>query len=134
MAVISEGATLQFNGETLGEVISISFSGSRGTIETSHLGTEGGKTFLAAKLYEGEISVECYADPANATVHADVEAYLAAATPTQGGGAALVFTLGSSAGSYTCTGIPTGIETSVGLEAAATTTYSFKLTSTIVAA
>ena len=138
MAIISEGATLTFASANLGEIISINFSSSRGTIETSNLATTGGKTFLAAQLYEGEITVECYTDVAG-TGHSDIEAYLNGSSPTQGSGGALVFTLGIASGdsagaTYTCTAIPTAMETGVGLESATTTSYTFKLTSTITVA
>ena len=130
MATLGEGSTLSFGGTLLGSIISISFSSARGTIETTSLDTAGGgKTFLQATFYEGEVSVECYADPGG-TGHTGIEAYLASTDPTNTTGA-LVFTLGGSAGSYTTTAIPTGLDTSVGLESAATTTYTFKLTSNI---
>ena len=130
MATLGEGSTLSFGGQALGEIISISFSSARGTIETTSLGTSGGgKTFLPASFYEGEVTVECYADPGG-TGHTGIEAYLASDAPTDTAGA-LVFVLGGSAGQYSVSAIPTGLDTSVGLESAATTTYTFKLTSDI---
>ena len=132
MATLGEGSTLTYDSTALGEVISISFSSARGTIETTNLGTTGGKTFMPATLYEGELTVECYADP-DAAGHQTIEDYLSGTGITDVD-KSLVFTLGGSAGSYTANAIPTGCDTSVGLEGAATTTYTFKLTGNITIA
>ena len=134
MATFGEGSTLTFSGEALGEIISISFSAARGTIETTSLGTSGGgKTFIPASFYEGEMSVECYADPGGTDDHTAIEAFLSGATPTDTP-ATLTFSVGGTNNSYSASAIPTGIETGVGLESAATTTYSFKLTGGITIA
>lgn len=68
---IADGATVSFGTLfTSLKLASISHSGiSRNTVDASHLGTQGGKDFLASSMYDpGEVSVEVHFDPAQKPV------------------------------------------------------------------
>jgi len=57
---VGTGSTITFSSGFFGEILSIGWSGiSREAIETSHMGTTGGRTFIPGDLYDpGELSVE----------------------------------------------------------------------------
>jgi len=65
-AIISEGATLEVGASsadtTVSQVTSLSISHSRDTIDVSNLATTGAKDFIAAKLYEAELTCELQFD------------------------------------------------------------------------
>ena len=63
---IADGATVSFGSVFSSlNLASISHSGvSRNTVDASHLGTSGGKDFLASSMYDpGEMSCEVHFDP-----------------------------------------------------------------------
>jgi len=57
---VGTGSTITFSSGFFGEILSIGWSGiNREAVETSHMGTTGGRTFIPGDLYDpGELSVE----------------------------------------------------------------------------
>ncbi len=73
---IGTGTKVAFGTTTIkGNVMDVSWDGpNRESIETTHMGTTGGQTFMPSDLYDpGELTIEVQFDP-DATVDADIVA------------------------------------------------------------
>lgn len=65
MATITTGLTITYQSGFLAEILNYEDSGvTRESIDTSHMGTTGARTYMPATLYDpGELSVEIAFDP-----------------------------------------------------------------------
>lgn len=65
---VSTGATITFAGGFFAEILDINLQGrSRGSVQTSHMGTSGQHTFVPTKLSDpGGVQVEFAFDPTTA--------------------------------------------------------------------
>ena len=128
MAGIGTGSTLDISSwPATVDIISIEVSGvSRESVESSTLGTSGGKTFIAGDLYDpGTVEIEYLLDPD--TLNADQP-------PISTAAATLTITLArdvaTSDSTFTATGFMTEWGMSIPLEDRMTATGTFKLTGT----
>ena len=126
---VGTGATLTFTGVGV-NLTSISMSGmSRESVETSHLGTTGGRTYLEGDLYDpGTIECEFQMDDAPNGKVADVEALL------QLPAAAFTVQMDSGQGKWTGTAFATDLNWNFPLEELATGTLTLKVTGNITTA
>lgn len=130
MAVtVGTGATLTFTGQTF-NLTSISMTGmSRDSIETSHLATTGGKTFIPGDLYDpGSIECEFIMDDAPNASEADIEGFLGLTA------AAFTVTMDSGQGNWQGTAFCTDVNFTMPLEDLATGSLTLKITGDITTA
>lgn len=118
-ADVGTGTTLSFSGFTY-NVLSASWSMSRASIDTSHMGTTTARTFMPGDLYDaGEVTFEVQFDP---TIDPPVAG--AAATLT-------VVWAGLANTSWAASAVLTSFDASGSLEELMTATATFKLTGSI---
>jgi hypothetical protein len=121
---LGTGTTLTFTGVNA-EVLNLSWSINRASVQTSHLGTTVSHTFLPGSLYDGgEVTAECHLK--------DTDTLL----PTGAAGTlTITFAGGSGATSdadWEAQAFLTGIEMNNPLEDVITTTMTFKVTGNVV--
>jgi hypothetical protein len=127
---IADGATVSFGSVfTSLKLASISHSGvSRNTVDASHLGTSGGKDFLASSMYDpGEVSCEVHFDPSLRTT-------IVGAMTNDGTTQALTITYpngGTSTTAWSAYGYLTGFEITASKEELMTATATVKLSGNI---
>ena len=130
---VGTGASLTFAGVQDGVTVgltSISMSGmSRESIETTHLGISGGRTFLEGDLYDpGSIECEFILDDAPLTSVADVNVLLLL------GAAGFTVTMDTGQGKWTGTAFATDLSWNFPLEELATGSVTLKITGSITTA
>jgi len=127
---IADGATVSFGSVFSSlNLASISHSGvSRNTVDASHLGTSGGKEFLASSMYDpGEISCEVHFDPS-------LKSTIMSALTNDSTAQALTITYpngGTSTTAWSAYGFLTGFEVTASKEELMTATATVKLSGSI---
>ena len=126
---VGTGATLTFSGVVV-NLTSIAMTGmSRESIETTHLGTSGARTFLEGDLYDpGSIECEFQLDDAPNASAADVEAFLQLAN------ANFTVKMATSQGQWTGNAFATDVSWNLPLEELATGTLTLKIVGDITTA
>jgi len=127
---IADGATVSFGSVfTSLKLANISHSGfTRNTVDASHLGTSGGKEFLASSIYDpGELSCEVHFDPT-------LKATISAAMTNDGTAQALTITYpagGTTTTAWSAYGFLTGFDVTAQKEELMTATATVKLSGSI---
>lgn len=127
---IADGATVSFGSVFSSlKLASVGHSGlSRNTVDASHLGTSGGKEFLASSMYDpGELSCEVHFDP---SLRSTIEGALTNDSTAQ----ALVITYpngGTSTYAWSAYGFLTGFDVTANKEELMTATATVKLSGSI---
>ena len=127
VAIISEGATLNIGG-AVGLVTSLSISHSRYTIDVSNMATAGGKEFLAAKLFEAEITAEVQFDSSDTGQAAILGQFAGTdiASPS-----ATSWSLNFTAGTFAGNGFVTAFDVSGSLDSVVTASVTLKVSGDI---
>lgn len=124
MAVITTGITITYQTGFLAEILDYNWSGiERVSIETTHMGTTGGRTYMPGTLYDpGEIQVELAFDPEESPV-----------TPITAAAETVTVTYADTAPASTmeASGFMTNFEIQGPLEDRMTATATLKLTGVI---
>jgi len=132
--IVSEGATLHLATAEVGQITSLSINHSRDTIDVSNLSTTGGKDFIAASLYESEISCEVQLEDYATAGQAS------AVTPFDGAGStavvAWIIDIGDSTTGmkFSGNGFVTGFDVSVGLDSVVTASITIKVDGNVTVA
>ena len=127
---IADGATVSFGSVFSSlKLASISHSGmTRNTVDASHLGTAGGKDFLASSMYDpGEVSCEVHFDP---SLRSTIIGAMTNDSTTQ----ALTITYpngGTATTAWSAYGYLTGFEVTASKEELMTATATVKLSGNI---
>lgn len=127
---IADGATVSFGSVfTSLKLASIGHSGiSRNTVDASHLGTAGGKEFLASSMYDpGEVACEVHFDPSLRTT-------IMGAMTNDSTAQALVITYpngGTATTAWSAYGYLTGFDITASKEELMTATATVKLSGNV---
>ena len=132
---ITQGAVLKQAGTAIAQVLSISFSVSRGSVDTTtiDLAADAGKTFIPTGLYElGELSMEILYDPALAGHKAILDNLEDGVTD---GAIAwqVEIPTGATVGTYTFNGFVTGWDVTLAMDDVTKASVTIKLTDTATA-
>ena len=127
---LADGATVSFGSVFSSlKLANVSHSGiARNTVDASHLGSSGGKEFLASRMYDpGELSCEVHFDPS-------LKATIEGAMTNTGTAQALVITYpngGTATTAWSAYGFLTGFEVTATKEELMTATATVKLSGDI---
>lgn len=116
---VSTGTTVTFGTSSFSmPILSVGWAASRGTVQTSHMGTTTAHTHQKVDLYDpGELTLE-------------VQYNQEASIPITGAAETITITW-PGAGAWTVSGFCTSADVSAGLEELMTATLTFKLTGAI---
>jgi hypothetical protein len=128
-------SVLGINGTFAADVLAVSGSGiSRPSVDTSHMGTTGGRTFMPGDLYDtGTTEVEFAIDADAGFATTRIPGYSAAFDPASTTKIKIQFPTpvgGSSGGSFECLGFVTDLSWGAVIEERMTGTFTIKWSGT----